>query len=386
MVRVRSWHRAHWTIVFFSAVALVVVYYGHRYSLPTRPDSPWSWFWDIFFFEYKNDALGLALLFPILYAALTLGWKRALTVMVVLLIAISPYVVDLSHKSFTILSSVSFIVIPPLMVMSLEIKLISDARERAAEERKARERTEVLRQVLRAQEDERKRISQELHDGVAQTLLVTATLAHNLLETPAGVEESVRADLEMIKEKSLGLVAEVRTICQGLRPSILDTLGLVSAINWLAANVREETGLAVDVELTGRVYQLGQEESLVVFRVVQEALSNVVKHAGASSVRVILRFDERTLTVEIVDDGQGFELVDNISVFAVGGRLGLLGMSDRAQTIGAALSIDSAPDRGTCVSIAVTRDAPGHGSIPRVAGAGLDAAGTEPAAVSLPAS
>lgn len=321
------------------------------------------------------------IIIPLLYSCLSLGWKRTLVVMAILLTSLTPYMLDLAHRPFIIFTSISFIVIPPLMVISLEIKLISDARERLAEEEKKRERTQVLRQTLRAQEAERKRISQELHDGVAQTLLVTATMANNLLESQIVAEDSARIDLEAIRDKSLGLVAEVRTICQGLRPSILDTLGLVSAINWLADNVREETGLAVDVDLVGRARSLGQEESLTVFRVVQEALNNVTKHAQASCVRVTMRFDETELTVEVQDNGRGFKVVDNVSLFAVRGRLGLLGMSDRARAIGASFRVESAPDEGTCVSITVRCGLAGEGQPQPASDSSLGALGTEAPAV-----
>jgi two-component system sensor histidine kinase DegS len=348
----------HWAVVSVTVVALLVIYYEHLYSLPLSLNSSWAWFWDAFLFEFKHDCLGLLLLFPLLYAMVTLGWKKGLVVTAIALVAILPYILDLSRRWLTTITSVMVVVVPPVIVATAEIKRISDARERRAREEKKRERVEVLRQVLRAQEGERKRIAQELHDGVAQTLLVTATLAHNLLESTAAAERSLKTDLETVKENSLALVTEVRAICGGLRPSILDNLGLVSAIKWLADNTRQETGADVDLELAGQVYELGPEESLAVFRVVQEALKNVAKHAQASSVRVALRFHETALNVEIADNGRGFEVVDNVSRFAVTGRLGLLGISERMEAIGGRLSVESAEGLGTIVRISFGRKVP----------------------------
>ncbi|MBN1629552.1 MAG: hypothetical protein JW990_07310, partial [Thermoleophilia bacterium] len=202
--------------------------------------------------------------------------------MAILLPAITPYILEFAHSTLAIITSYSFIVLPPVLLMAGEIKLISDARERLAKEEKKRERGKIIRQLLRAQEEERKRISQELHDGVAQTLLVTATLAHNLLQNDAMADKGMRSDLEMVKSNSLGLVAEIRAICQNLRPNILDNLGLVSAIKWLVDGVREQTGANVELVLRGAVREVSAEESLAVFRLVQEALRNVTKHAQAS--------------------------------------------------------------------------------------------------------
>jgi hypothetical protein len=149
------------------------------------------------------------------------------------------------------------------MVISLEIKLISDARERLAEEEKKRERTQVLRQTLRAQEAERKRISQELHDGVAQTLLVTATMANNLLESQIVAEDSARIDLEAIRDKSWAWSAEVRTICKdcGQHPRH-------PRLVWRSTGWRTMSGKRPvwrDVDLVGRARSQA-EESLTVFR------------------------------------------------------------------------------------------------------------------------
>jgi two-component system, NarL family, sensor histidine kinase DegS len=357
LARLRSRQWVHWALVLVVAVALLIVYYEHRYSLPQSLNNSWAWFWDTFLFELQHDCLGLLLLFPLIYAAVMLGWRQGLIVTGVALAAIAPYVLGLSNRWLTTITSFMVIGVPPAIVAGIEIKLISDARERRRIEEKRRERAEILRQVWRGQEAERKRIAQELHDGVAQTLLVTATLAHNLLESEAAGDLALKTDLETVKDNSLALVAEVRAICGGLRPSVLDNLGLVSAIKWLADNMRQETGADVALELTGEPYELGADESLAVFRVVQEALKNVAKHAAASSVHVSLDYDHAALAVEIADNGEGFEVIDNMSRFALTGRLGLLGMSERMQAVGGLFVVDSAEGRGTTLRITVGRKA-----------------------------
>ncbi|NLO28667.1 MAG: sensor histidine kinase [Actinobacteria bacterium] len=350
----------HYAVVFAMAVFLLVSYYEFGRSLPVSSGGPWTWFWSIFFFEYKNEALGLTMLAPILYAAVALGWERALAIMALLLVCITPHVIHFAHSPFVYFTSYVFIIIPPIVIMSIEIKLVSDAKERLAREERKRQRAEVIRQLLRAQENERKRIAQELHDTVAQSLLIMATAAHNLLENQAVVDEGVRTDLESMKENSLGLVAEIRAICQGLRPNILDNLGLVPAVKSLVYKTREETGIDVELAVNGRVFELDPEERLAVFRVIQEALSNVTRHAAASSARVALDFDEKGLTVNIDDDGVGFEVESNTSLFALNGRAGLLGMRERAIGIGAGLEITSTAGEGTSITVSVARAAQGE--------------------------
>lgn len=366
LARLRALRRLHYAVVFVMAVMLLVVYYEHRYSLPPSLDSPWRWFGSMFFFEYRHDVLGLVLLVPILYAAITLGSKRAVVVMVTLLACIAPYILDLAHRPLTVFTSVSFIIIPSVLVMSVEIKVMSDAQERLATEEKKRERAEIIRQVIRAQEEERQRISRELHDGVAQSLLFTGTVAHNLLDDGAITDEGVRTHLETIKKNSLDLVAEVRAICQDLRPSILDNLGVVSALKWLVGNFQEDTGLRVELALSGRADDLDPEESLGVFRVIQEALNNVKKHARASSVRVAVEFAVAGIAVTVEDDGDGFDLEDDVNRFALNGKLGLLGMIDRARAIGGRLQIDSKRGSGTRIILTVGREDAGRRPMSRV--------------------
>ena len=350
--RWRSRPGLHWAFVGLTAAALLTLYYGHLYSLPGSLGSSWGFFWSLFYFEYTHDLLAVLLLIPISYAMVSLDWRKGLIVTAAMLVAISPYLLRLSD-GLALATSLSVLLIPPALFASAEIKLISDAKERLAREEKKRERAEILRHIHRAQEDERKRIAQELHDGVAQTLVAAANLTHNLLRRDTSMDASTRKELEAVKEYNLTLVTDVRRICTGLRPSILDSLGLVSAINWVVDDLREETGTDVQLQLTGQAYELGPEENVVVFRVVQEALRNASKHAQASTIQVALEFAATGLTVEVTDNGKGFEPVRDPSRFAVTGRLGLLGMSERMQAIGGTLSIESTVGLGTTVRIFV---------------------------------
>ena len=188
------------------------------------------------------------------------------------------------------------------------------------------ERRDSARRALAAQERERRRIARELHDEVGQVLTAV------VLELDrAGVEEAreaVRASLE-----------DVRGIARRLRPEVLDDLGLASALASLTNDVGRQADVEVERVLDLAGADLSDEEELVVYRVVQEALTNAVRHGGAHRVSVVVRAGE----VVVSDDGAGFE------VGQASDGSGLLGMRERAVLIGAALSVTSRRGEGTTV-------------------------------------
>jgi len=339
-------------------LALLFTYYGYRHSLPTPAGGVWGWFGDVFLFEYRNDVLGSLMVVPFLYATITIGWKKAAPVIATLLVGLLPYIIQLAYRPFVILTSISSIIVPPLLVASIQIKLNADARERQRVEEKIRERALVIGELLSAQEEERKRIALELHDGVCQTLLVTATLAHGLLKSPGKLEQSVDDGLRAIRDNVLGMVDEIRLVMQDLRPSVLDNLGLVSAIRWLVDNLRSASGVEVELALSGQTYEPAPDESLALFRVVQEALNNIEKHSGARFVRVGIEFGDQELRISIQDDGRGFTIADNFSPFALDGKSGLLGMNERVRAIGGRLLIRSDRGTGTRITVVIARQPP----------------------------
>ncbi|MHB0868490.1 MAG: sensor histidine kinase [Chloroflexota bacterium] len=134
-----------------------------------------------------------------------------------------------------------------------------------------------------------------------------------------------------------------------LRPQILDDLGLLPAVEWLVEEVEKQCALRATVQVVGRRRQLGPETQLLLFRIAQEALSNVRKHSGASEATVVLSFAKDRVGISIEDNGRGFRVPDNVTELASTGKLGLLGMSERARLVGGSLFIDALPGRGTRV-------------------------------------
>ncbi|HUF89317.1 MAG TPA: PAS domain S-box protein [Gemmatimonadota bacterium] len=201
--------------------------------------------------------------------------------------------------------------------------------------------------ALRAAEEERQRIARELHDDTAQRLAALMMM----LKVAGRIEEREERErrIDQVREAMAEAAEGVRRIAQALRPPALDEAGLVVALDSLVRSLRRAH--AVDIELsaawTGE--SLDPDAELALYRIVQEALSNALRHSGASRVAVSLDVDERTVRVGITDDGRGFP-VDQ-SYGEDGHGLGLVGMRERARNAGGMLEIESAPGEGTRVRV-----------------------------------
>jgi signal transduction histidine kinase len=200
---------------------------------------------------------------------------------------------------------------------------------------------ELSARLVRAQEEERRALSRELHDEVGQAFSVVLLEAENLLDLDPAPE--VRAHLDSIRAVAAKGMHEIRNMALLLRPSMLDDFGLLPALEWQAREIGKRTGLRVQVasEMSG---ELPEEHKTCVYRVVQEALNNCAQHAQASAVQVCVRQEAAQILLTVQDDGSGFDPQ------RVRG-LGLLGMEERARHLGGAFQIDSRPGRGTLLRV-----------------------------------
>jgi two-component system sensor histidine kinase UhpB len=208
-------------------------------------------------------------------------------------------------------------------------------------DRLERERRESGRQVLAAQERERIRIARELHDEVGQTLTAIALRA----ERGASEPESQSEALADIAHTALRSLEDVRRIGRELRPEALDDLGLINALIALCARIDRRHGFRVRRELDWHLPELSPEVELVIYRVAQEALTNVLRHASATEVFVRCKLEDGELVLTVSDDGRGLPA-------AVRER-GLRAMRDRARVIDARLDVGPGPGRGTEIVLRV---------------------------------
>jgi signal transduction histidine kinase len=206
-----------------------------------------------------------------------------------------------------------------------------------------RELKELSKRLVDAEERERRAISRELHDEVGQSLSALLVDVENLTEISSG-ESVFRQGLQKIKTLAENCVNEVRNMALLLRPSMLDDLGLLAALDWQGREVSKRTGILVDTVEENVSDNLPEEHKICVYRIVQEALNNCSKHAYAKNVRVVVRQETNYLRVSIEDDGKGFDAT------RVRG-LGLVGMNERVSQLDGVLNVDSDPTRGTRLRI-----------------------------------
>ena len=208
-----------------------------------------------------------------------------------------------------------------------------------------------LGQVTRAQEEERMRIARELHDETSQALVVLSRQLDELASTPRGLSKDKRAALEDLRQQTNSVMEGVRRISQDLRPPTLDRLGLLPALEWLAANVSRGSGIEVKVQTRGAGRRLSSDVELLLFRIAQEALNNVWRHSGATRAEVAVEFEDNKARMTIRDNGKGFDLPDSVSDLTRHGKLGLAGMQERARLLGGSAAVESTPGKGTTISI-----------------------------------
>ena len=204
------------------------------------------------------------------------------------------------------------------------------------------ERRDAARRTALAQEEERRHVARELHDQVGQVLTGLVLQIDRLV---ADVDPAICQRLVPVRETARGALEDVRIIARALRPDVLEDLGLVPALHGLAGRFTRDTGIRVDRHLQPPPEPLDPEVELAIYRIAQEGLTNVARHAEARAVSLRLVPDEHGVTLTVHDDGRGMNGVDPT---AAGG---LRWMRERALLVDATLAIDAAADRGTTIML-----------------------------------
>jgi len=197
--------------------------------------------------------------------------------------------------------------------------------------------------LLQAQEEERKKIARELHDNIGQGIAVLLLELYGL-EAKLAPEDSARAQVQGIMQLVQDHEVIVRDMGLLLRPSMLDDLGLIPALKWQAREVSRRTGMKVTVDVADECNLFSDDYRTCIYRVVQETLQNAARHGKAANARVTLRQNPSYVSVEIHDDGCGFD-----TRYTKG--MGMLGMEERARHLGGICNFDSVPGRGARISM-----------------------------------
>jgi len=208
-----------------------------------------------------------------------------------------------------------------------------------------------LEHFTKAQEEERMRIAHELHDDTIQALVVLSRELDMLSLSKDGISKDKKLLLENLREQTNNIMAGVRRLSQDLRPPILDRLGLWAALEWLASGLENRSGISVNIKKHGEDRRLTSEAELLFFRIVQEALNNVWHHSKATHAEVVIELGENVTKVVIKDDGKGFDIPYPAEELTRRGKLGVAGMKERASLMGGTMEVDSAPGKGTTITV-----------------------------------
>jgi signal transduction histidine kinase len=202
--------------------------------------------------------------------------------------------------------------------------------------------------ITQAEEEERKRLARDLHDDISSSLLLLIRRLDSAI--PVGKARrtpSYKATLEDLHRQAVEALEHVRRYVQDLRPRILDDLGLIASLEWMADDIQKHYPIRTSVSVTGRERPLPAEVQLLLFRIAQEAISNVRRHAEATAVEISLDIGADAITMTVRDNGRGFEVPSRIEELASAGHLGIMGMAERAKLLNGSLEVRSSPGKGT---------------------------------------
>ncbi len=324
--------RIHISLLVAFMAALAIMYYLHLIT-GFRPD----WLYYLKVFEFRNNFHGSLFCLAIIYAAAVFGWRGVLVSCLASLLLVLPMSIFYKPLPLPVLTNIFLIFVPLFIIGFIKLELNWRNKEKQVLVEREKERQLYLAQILRAQEDERKRIAQELHDDIIHSLLVIAGK-----ETACAVREEI-----------LAITDALRRISLDLRPSILDTVGLRPALIGLIDFLNEEGRIDACLKIEGEERKIPHGPDVVVYRIVQEAINNIQKHSNATNAIVTLSYGEDSIKLTIQDNGKGFSLPKRISSLSSKGKLGLIGIQERVNALYGNLKITSKPLSGTTITVEI---------------------------------
>lgn len=345
----------HFWIIFFLICGISFIYY--YYSYPdidsVAGQRPWAWY--LVIFENRINFNGMVLVIPMLYSLIRFGWVGGLITWACCLVIILPYILNWNFNpadevlNIVLLSIVSLgggFLIMGLMWRKREIKI---AAERESE------RQTYMAQIFKAHEDERAHIAHELHDETIQTLIALSNRLQSISLDQFGILPSLaKEQVEWVRDTTVQISQDIRKLSRDLRPSILDNLGLIPALNWLVNQLTRNNEVEnASIVFSGEERKLPPEADVMIFRIVQEAINNIKRHAQAKNVVVSIKFEPSRFNLTIEDDGCGFILPPQIGELVAEGKLGLIGIQQRVQFLRGNFDIQSMPGEGTVITIII---------------------------------
>jgi|ETNmetMinimDraft_2_1059921.scaffolds.fasta_scaffold30874_2 signal transduction histidine kinase len=312
--------------------------------------------WRLLGFE-RHTIERIFYLLPIGYAAIVIGITTGIGLSVISFFSMLPRVILYSNEPLDALFET-------LMVVALGVffclfrKFQSDMRQQQEHDleivRKMQENQSFyIRQAVMAQEEERKRISRELHDDTVQVLSGLSRKLDNFVRKNDSLSEQNLDFLKQFHEQLNTGLTEVQRFSQDLRPSLLDYLGLLTALRSLVSKAQERYALSIEFEVVGEEKRFEPEVEILIFRIIQEALTNVGRHANASIAKVVIELLDGRTIFSISDNGIGFELSESVDDLPKSGKLGLAGINERALLLGGDLQVQTSRGKGTSITVEI---------------------------------
>jgi two-component system, NarL family, sensor histidine kinase DegS len=337
----------HFWIILILIGCLSYLYYIPFPALGLQPPGLWRFR----LVEFTDGLTGSLFYIPFIYAANVFGWVGLLVTWIISIVILMPLILYYTYSSATLLTNIMFLTVPIIVGLLVIFFVKWRNRERKIFYERAVERQEYVSLVLKAQENERKRLAQEIHDDTIQTLLAIANRMQYVINKEGSkLTPEIIKQIEIYNNSIFRVSEDLRKISLDLRPSILDNIGLVEAVRWLVDDLYEK-GVNAKVITTGEIRKLPSESDVHVFRFIQEGLNNVRRHAEASEVVVQMEYSPDFIKVSVQDNGKGFILPEHLGKFSVIGKMGVLGMHNRARMLKGEFKINSEPGKGTTVSV-----------------------------------
>jgi two-component system, NarL family, sensor histidine kinase DegS len=355
-LKTRFYSNPHfWAIVLI--VSFLVIFYYQSYFFGSRV---FAYFWYLELYEFNYNIIGSLFFIPLIYAAVVFRLRGAVIMWLVSMAIILPQILTFRNDLVSHVTNIFFLLIPLIVVVFISLELSWRDRERKSlserESEREIERQNYLSQIFKAQEDERKRISQEIHDDPIQKLAGVASLAQMLARDKSlDISPALKERSESIRDTIISISQDLRRLSIDLRPTVLDDLGLIPALYWLVDRFKQESGIDAQMEIIGETRELTKKITVLIFRIVQEALTNARKHSKAKNVRVTLQFMDKKIKAVVQDDGKGFSVPAVFKQYELldRGKLGLIGMHQRTQVLNGTFVIKSESGKGTMISVEV---------------------------------
>jgi two-component system, NarL family, sensor histidine kinase DegS len=344
---IRYLHSPHFWVILVIGAFLAYLYY-----LPfSESASGINAIWGYRNGEFRIGLSGALFYLPIIYAALVFSWRGIIVSWLVAFLVLVPQIFYFNYNAQTLAINLVILILPTAIALMVILTLSWIKRERKYYVEREIEHQEYISQLIKAQEDERKRLSQEIHDDTIQNLLVIASeIQYAIKKEKNNLSHEFSKQMEQSYASMFQVAEELRRISLDLRPSILDNIGLVEAIRWLVDDLYDK-GLNTKFTTSGEIYKLPPDSDVHIFRFVQEGLNNIRKHAEASEIIVRLDYRSDSVEISVQDNGRGFVVPENFENLSMKGKLGIMGMQDRAHLLNGQFKIQSQPGKGATVSI-----------------------------------